>query len=355
MKTRSSLRKRLRKLITDSKGFSAVIGTVFMVLVMMFLSTSVFLWTLSQNTLYNQAVKGIRQMEADSSSEAIATSHASYTIPQTGTVEVGVTISNEGPVSAQIVTAWVVWIAEGTKRYGFNDTLNNINLSPGDTVPVTIRVSIPGVNSTGTFSGWLTTARGNMVPLEEKKVEEITVANVAAGIGSVSMNFTDFKYYNVTNIGSKQNPIYVLDKYKDGGGEGYFVIQGGEGIAFEVSLTNFDRNESELILFSASVFWTLFPDPENPLQARGAMWYIVNVNDDGIIAEDFTPVPLPYCVETKVFFASKKDVVREGFDPKLSRYAGITPVNLALFGEMDGSAYGQNVPFVSIYVSNARA
>ena len=96
-------------------------------------------------------------MDVDRFSEMIATSHANYSIPQQpNTVQVGITVSNEGPVSAQIITAWVVWILGGTTKYGFNDTLN-INLNPGDTLPLTIRVAIPGVSSTGTFNGWLVT------------------------------------------------------------------------------------------------------------------------------------------------------------------------------------------------------
>lgn len=325
MTIRLSLEKRVRKLITDSRGFSSVIGTVFMVLVVMFLSTSVFLWTLSQNTLYNQAVKEIRQTESDWSSEAIATSHANYTIPQTGTVEVGVTITNEGPVSAQIITAWVVWVAGGEKRYGFNDTLN-INLNPGETLPVTIRVSIPDVSSTGTLNGWLATARGNLVPLQREEI--VVTAQVALGIGSVMMDFDRFKYYIYHSTNKSLTPW-------DEGTPSFNITAKGKEIVFGVLLSNYDQYRRTITLDPHSLLWTYSAVP-----GLRATWQITNVASNGTIIETYTPISLAYG-ESKWLF----------FGPEKTSGTGAVAVNLILLGKMDDQDYGQNVPFVSIYVS----
>jgi len=45
---------------------------------------------MTQNMLYNQAVKESRQMDVDRSSEGVVTSRANFTVPQPGTVQVDV-------------------------------------------------------------------------------------------------------------------------------------------------------------------------------------------------------------------------------------------------------------------------
>jgi hypothetical protein len=295
-----------------------------MVLIVWILASSYFIWTLSQNTLYNQAINEIRQTEADRSSEAIATSHANYTIPQTGTVEVGVTITNAGPVSAQITTAWIVWVAGGETRYGFNDTLN-INLNPGNTTSVTIRVTIPDVSSTGTFNGWLTTARGNLVPLETEKI--VTHAQVALGIGSIMMDFDNFKHY-IYNSGNKSLTPW------DQGIKSFNVTATGD-IVFAVLLSNYDQYRRTITLDERSMLWVYFAkDP-----GHRPTWAITNVASNGTV-KTYTPITLAYGESKWIFFGPE--------DKELGTGAGA--VNLILLGKIGDQDYGQNVPFVSIYV-----
>ena len=326
-------------MIADSKGFSAVIGTVFMVLVMMFLSTSVFLWTLSQNTLYNQELREKNQVELDRLNERVTASGVNYT--GSNVISVQVELENNGASAVHITTLWVMDATH--KTYGFNDTLD-LNLKPGNKIYLTgenaVDVNIPGANAIDTLNSWFITTRGNAVPLEEER--GLILAQVAAGIGSVSMNYGAFLYYNVSKIGTE----YVLNNYPNGG-EGFTVPQ--NDIAFEVCLTNFDPNRSKIKLFSSSVLWMLFPISP-PTQPRGAMWYIVNVYDNGTIASTFTEITLLWGVPTRVFFASRNDVNSGGFSKSSSGYSGPAAVNLMLTGKIGVSTYGQNVPFVSVYV-----
>ena len=159
----------------------------------------------------------------------------------------------------------------------------------------------------------------------------------------IGITFPDFKYYNVSQVGES----YVLEPYPSGG-EGYTVLI-GQDMAFRVTLTNFDESKNDLKLSSHSALWMLFPTSEQ--QPRGAWWYIVNVDTNGTIVTPFTTITLPYGVATQVFFASSTDGV---FNPSRIK-APIAPnqpaaVNLMLVGEIEDSAYGQNTPFVSVYV-----
>jgi hypothetical protein len=40
------------------------------------------------------------------------------------------------------------------------------------------------------------------------------------------------------------------------------------------------------------------------------------------------------------------------FSPSKADFTKTAPVNLALIGTIGGSPYGQNIPFVSIYINN---
>jgi len=57
------LRRRVNKFVANSKGFSSVIGTIFMVLIVMSLFANVFMWTLYQNTMYNEVLREKNQQE----------------------------------------------------------------------------------------------------------------------------------------------------------------------------------------------------------------------------------------------------------------------------------------------------
>jgi len=340
----SLLRKGFGKSMANSKGFSSVIGTIFMVIVVLLLSTNIFLWTLSQNTLYNQAVKENNQMEVDRLSEEVTASGVNYTVVG-DVVSVEAELENKGPVSVEIVRLWVV---DATmNRHGFSSLLN-INLKTGNKTYLVgsraIDVTIVGAASSHQFSSWLVTARGNVVTLE--KEGGIIISEVTHGIGSIAMDLPSFKYYNVSQVSSS----YILDDYPSGA-QGY-VVPTGNDIAFEVLLTDYDQpNKKDIKLFSGSILWAIFP--VTGTQPRCAGWYIVNVYDNGTIAPQYTPIVLSYGVPTRVFFASKNDM-NNGFNPSSATdwcqsNKGPAAINLMLVGEIGNDTYGQNVPFVSIY------
>jgi len=341
---RLSLRKTYGRL-ADSKGFSSVIGTIFMVLVLLVMTTSVFLWTLSQNTLYNQTVKEKNQQELDRLSEKVTGSAVNYTIVG-DFVSVEVVLENKGSVSVEIVSLWV--IDATLNRHNFSSSLN-INLKPGNITYLlgsrAINVTIAGSVSSHHFSSWFVTARGNAVPLETEG--GIIISQVTQGIGSVAMDFGSFKYHNVSKIGSS----YILDNYPTGA-EGY-VVPADYDVAFEVVLTNYDPPyKRDIRLFPGSILWAIFP--VMGAQPRCAGWYIVNVYDNGTIAPQYTPILLTYGVPTRVFFASENDMSSGvGFDPSSAvdwwqNNQGPAAINLMLVGEIGSDTFGQNLPFVSI-------
>jgi hypothetical protein len=204
-----------------------------------------------------------------------------------------------------------------------------------------LKVTIPGADPSHNFASWFVTAKGNTIPLE--KEQGIIVAQVSQGIGSVGMDFGTFVYYHVDD--PRQ-----LREWLTGGLSG-FSVPSDTPIALRVILINFDPNKGTIQLNSHSVLWMIFPT-YNPQQLRSWWWYIVNVDGTGKIASTFSSMSLPYGVPTEVYFASYFD---GGFSPSSisKQFSGPAAVNLMLFGTIGSppSPFGQNIPFVSVYVS----
>lgn len=317
MITRFSHRKRFRKLIGNSKGFSSVIGTTFMVLVMMFLGTSVFLWTLSQNTLYNEAVRTRNQEDADRRNEGVVVLGGNYSVSGDN-VTVLVVLKNAGSVAAQIINLWVV----DTNQSRYANKPLNLNLNPGDVEPSWLTVTIPGADASHDFVSWFVTARGNTVPLE-KEQEGIIVAQLAQGIGYLAMNFSSFKYYEVT--GNQLGPP------KSG-----FNIPGGKDIVFSLYLTNLDEHHRNVNLTAYSLLWLY-----SATGAKTVSFPIAKVVNQTLVNFDFQI--LEYGKPTKLFFGTDSTTAT-------NVKGSLCAANLLLYGNIGSDDYGQNIPFVAVYV-----
>ena len=314
-----SLRKRVRKLIANSKGFSSVIGTTFMVLVMMFLSTTVFLWTLSQNTMYNEAVRARSQEDADRYNENVVALGGNYSVSGSN-VTVKVMLKNAGSIVVQIINLWV--LDTDLQRYA-NKSLN-LNLNPGnislfvESGPLT--VTIPGTDPNHNFVSWFVTARGNTIPLE--KEQSVVIAQLAQGIGYLAMDFASFKYYEVT--GNQLGPP-----------QSGFSIPNNKDIVFSLYLTNLDESRRNINLTAKSCLWLYAAGGANTVTFK-----IVKVVNQTLM--DFYFQILEFGKTTKVFFKGEGTATQLG--------GSLCGVNLLLYGKIGSDDYGQNIPFVAVYV-----
>jgi len=323
-----------------SKGVSSVIGTVFLILVVFAISTNVFLWTISQSATYNQAVKDANQKNADKLSENVIVSNVNYSVPLPNRVKVDAKLTNAGSVSAQIINLWV--FDTTIQRYGFNNTMTSLNLNPGDILYLTgsngIMVTIEGASSPDNFVAWFVTARGNTVALQVE--QSVIIANLAQGIGSIALDFNTFRYYIYS--GSK------LANYP--AGISGFNVPYNTYIAFGVALTNLDPSKQTISLDIHSQLWLYFPTVPG---AGPFVWYIANVAADGTITTPpYTTITLAY-TETKLLnfvYGKEGDSTKVKIDhPQVDDK--LCAVNLLLHGTIGTQDYGQNIPFVSLYVS----
>jgi hypothetical protein len=310
-----------------------VIGTTFMVLMMLFLGTSVFLWTLSQNTLYNEAVRTGNQEEADRRNEGVITLGGNYSVSE-DVVTVLAVLKNAGSVTAQLINLWVL----DTNQSKYANKPLNMNLNPGDIEPGMFSVTIPETNANNTFVSWFVTARGNTVPLERELEEGVIVAQVAQGIGYLAMDFDKFKYFEyASDYGLKDFPT----------GSGGYSVPTAEQVVFGVKLTNYDPSggKRSLTLNSHSLIWMYFPT-----YGKQVNWHIVNVDANGTVQPTYSAMTLAYQETVTVYFASRSDGIFGGTNDKVKPgSSGPAAINLLLLGTIGSDEYGQNIPFVSVY------
>ena len=318
--TRSLWRKKVWS--GRSKGISTVLGTVFLILVIFAISTNVFLWTMSKNAQYTQAVKDENQRDIDRLSENAVASGANYSVSEYE-VTVRATLRNAGSVAVQIINLWVFDTDPSNQRYT-NQSLD-LNLNPGEVLYLrgsdSLTVTIPGADGSHHFVSWFVTARGNTIPLESDK--SVIIAELAQGIGSISMEFPLFRYYEV-QPGDKLGPAQFS-----------FSIPAKKNTVFGCLLTNLDESGRDINLTEQSCFWLSVP-------AKNAMvhWRIAKVVDETLVSFDFQL--LEWGVQTLVFFG-----------PSAASQLADSPAaaNILLYGTIGGDDYGQNIPFISVYLS----
>ena len=325
MSTHSSLRKDLRKLIANTKGFSSVIGATFMVLVMLVLATSIFLQTLlPQNTEYFQSVKEKNQLEVDRLNEKLSAENVTYT-GSGGKISIEVDVRNACPLFVNLTTLWVFDANVG--NYGINDTLN-IGLKPGETLSLrgskAINVIINGSDASHIFNSWFITARGNAVPLKEN----IIVAQVAEGIGSIAMDLKQFKYYIVPN--NNDGTDISTPHYS-------FTLDGSKYTLLCVTLINLDLSHQSINLTKDSYVWAVTPFAQT---LKSEVWSIRKVVNNKLATFDFQI--LEYGKPTLVYFGATQASRSQG---------NVVPLFILLFGKIGGTDYGQNVPFIAIRVT----
>ncbi len=323
-------------------------GALFLILIVGMVASAYFMFTLTQNALYNDAVRQTNQQEVSRKSEAIEALNTTYRVMVDNVLSVKVQLHNIGPSTTKLITLWahVIENSGGSNLDVYNYKEVNITVGAGRILEQEFNITLNGLSPTGSYgySAWFVTTLGNTIVLKQVNTQEITVSQTTQGIGSLAMNFQDFRYYKVNSNRSLANfPI----------GSSGFVVSTGTGtpIAFKVVLTNLNyQTRADIVLQSDSVFFSIFPTTIQ--QVRGSYWYIVNVDSDGVISNTYTNITLHYNVPTAVYFASANPIKGStDFASSSPQFTGTSPINLALIGSKGGDPFGQNIPFVSVLVS----
>ena len=157
-----------------------------MVLIATTLFSSYFVWTLSQNTVYNDAIRQINQVDSNHLSESVTVQNTTYNVGSGNLVSVAAQVQNQGSLSIQFVTLWVRISNGAWSSYNFTSPLN-MSVPAGAPYQFNVSICVPGaIAGQGySFASWLITARGNVVALLQARTftNNIVVAQTAQGIG----------------------------------------------------------------------------------------------------------------------------------------------------------------------------
>ena len=334
MRTRLWHKTRLGKFRADRKGFSSIIGAIFMVIIVWILASGYFIYTLAENTVYNDALRGRNQFESDALSENVRVTNTTYWIYADYKVNVSASIINMGPLSVQLPTLWAY--ASNATYAGYNfTTLSNLNVQGGAISQLSANVTVAGLLPTGAYSlaSWLVTGRGNVVPLQKMAlVSNLPVAGTAQGIGSIAFDFAQFWHYDFVGTPS-QGAVLPSPSRKN------YTISSGNYTVHHVSLTDLDLLGHDIVLEGNSSIYII---GQHSGTVKYDLWSLVNVTNGKIYPSSVAKYSLQYGVKTEIYFAGS---LSGQIDTN-----NLYPLNIDLSGTKGNNDYGQNIPFVAIYL-----
>ncbi len=148
----------------NRRGYAALIATIIMVLVVVFLYFNVYLYTLDRNRDFQDVTSRSQQLDADRNSEKVTVLDASCTNGGGDSIVITCTLVNSGSVPTQIVRLWLQDNSFPAPNVGTVDLRSgNIILQPGVTKSQTFIVVLSGASSADSFALRLVTSRANIV------------------------------------------------------------------------------------------------------------------------------------------------------------------------------------------------
>jgi hypothetical protein len=165
LKELSQFHKRFSR---NRRGFSTLIATIFMVLVILFFYFNVATFILNRNTDFQDVISRSQQLDADRNSEHVTTLGVSTSSNGVaGQLRLSCTFVNDGSVSVQMVRVWVQdYQSSGqvvVSSFSLRSSQTQIVIEPGSRIIKNVDVTIPDSRSYDSFSLWFVTSRGNIV------------------------------------------------------------------------------------------------------------------------------------------------------------------------------------------------
>jgi hypothetical protein len=336
-----------RKFRRNKKAVSTVIGMIFFLLIVVVVFAS-FATILNYSTNLEGAMIQMRQMDNDKAKEALL-----LKTPQPYNGQVSYTINNTGTISARVVRLWVEDTTKGLSG-SYAVPLNEQTIKPNEERSYNNRaISIPGYVASDNFRYWFVTERGNQftILLQGAKGADgvngkdgkngsdgnAVMAQVANGIGFISMNFTTFSHYEYTQDKNGQNiGTPVANNYTIGSNANYLL--------FHVTLSNLDP-VNDITLNHLSAVYILGQNTGGG-SIKYVMWTLASVNTNNILntspGDSAVVLPKNQTKAIEVYFYGQ---VPSGNNKIQS---GLYPMNIILYGYRGANQYGQNLPFVSL-------
>lgn len=320
----------------NKRGISSIIGAIFMIFIVWIIASSYFFFTMSQNTIYNDAVKAVNAQTVSRISESINVLSVNYSINADNNMTITAQLQNTGPSVVTFVTFWT-FVSNNTWA-NYNNVNFSLSIRGGDTPPqFSVTIPVNGCRLSGNYdaTSWLITTRGNTIPLPKQTVlsNNIIIAKVSEGIGSVAFDFEQFWHCDFSSVPAQGTTLpartptnYTLSESK------YNVLH--------VTVTDYDLLQEPITLDGNS---SIFIIGEHSGTVKWDKWQLVNVTNNKI----YPASP----VSASLTFAQPKDLYFANMISSIDTF-NTYPLNILLYGTKGHNEYGQNIPFVSIYLVN---
>jgi hypothetical protein len=152
-------------MIRNRRGYSALLATIIMVLVVMFLFYNVYMFMLNRDTDLQNIISRSQQLDADRSAEILTILNPTITGGNGLPIIVACTLVNNGSVPIQVVRLWLKDLNPISNLPAVTASLmtQNVVLQPGASTLRSFQVTLPGAFASDTFALTLVSSRGNSV------------------------------------------------------------------------------------------------------------------------------------------------------------------------------------------------
>lgn len=127
----------MRRLIKNKRGISAVIGAIFTVVIFL-AGFSFIMWQVTQYDTHQQTIYDRNREDQEQKNEIIEISQ----LTTEGTTNILFDVTNEGSVTAHVVSLWITEYSGTTETSHFGPLPNSTYINPSSTV--SFNVSLPG-------------------------------------------------------------------------------------------------------------------------------------------------------------------------------------------------------------------
>ncbi|UCC33076.1 MAG: hypothetical protein JSW53_04625 [Candidatus Bathyarchaeota archaeon] len=324
------------RFLKHKRGVSTIIGVVFFVLVFIG-GFSLISWEIMRYDEYIGTVNERNRFEWERQNEIIEI------VDMSVVDSLNISITNKGAVTAHLVDLWIT---------EFNTTVNwhklfliDYHVNSGDTISVIgADIDIPELDPRLTYDVKIVTERGNIAVGTYSYSESVLPPQPGDYptiiIGALMLDLEHVRYFSFTHTFNR------LSNYPEG--IRGFNVPATTDLAFGCFLTNVDPANRTIVLDQHSLMWFTIPVSDVP---HNKWWYIVNVADDGTISSTYSDIVLEHGETKLIVFASDDAVNVSGFGRQDTPKGGVSVSVFLLFhGTIGGEPYGQNIPFVSLYI-----
>ncbi|MHB8565867.1 MAG: hypothetical protein ACYC7D_05680 [Nitrososphaerales archaeon] len=271
---------------------------------------------------------------------------------------IGFQVNNSG-IAATVVSYFITDSSSGELYFNSGTSSNPVlpyAISQGGSVTFTTNVFYTQGHS---YSIKLLTQRGStFVGTYPPKQLNTKVANalVAAGLGSMSMVFSSYTFYNLTEDDGWA--IDVANPHPGG------LLPYGVQPAFSMQITNNDPSIGTITLDSHTEIYLYAPCSHGcggnvPIFA----YFVVNAGNGGAISSttkgSFSPISIPYGATQILYFASANDLSVNSFAAQsmsgkvsLGEYDVFVIISGSDTQSTNSVLYSQNLPFAGSYLAS---